>query len=425
MKVTCFAFVMNRSHESIGHWPISYLGNMYRDLSSLFFLFSLLFSLLLCSHFPKPLPSTQPTYTANHVDCILQPSPTLLSSNPQPSYTSFQSYRTTYLWKVIPYRIEISVILFDVESLLDLHVPPMAPTTQSTLDILSKSMGIKGQLRHLQRNFGIGHKTGQPNHQLYALVTLQAIEIVLSASQQLLMYDSWYHISSNTNSDLRFLHLRNPHCIHHGWKEVPNGQVALLLLTTTFDAGDLLYNIWFIQRCNGVLCPTLNIQNNSCYYAVNDGFAIFSSMEASPDSYKRAQTCYNNILKQTRTDPKCAKMFNQLRSEGTLLFDLSIIEKNYIAPGPFIRSILPLVDSWFVQEIRSASAKLPRAAGTPTSAPTYVKPMYIVSEGVTEKAEVRGPASVVLSTVHQTPDKRTTCSGAATSKIKVSYYGYI
>jgi len=183
MKVACFAFVMNRSHEYIGHKPISYLGIMWRDLSSFFFLFFLFsLTLLLFRVFPN-LRSTQPTYTANHVDCILQPSPTSLSSNPQPSYTSFQSYRTTYVWKVIPYRIENSVILFDVESLLDLHAPPMAPTTQSTLDIISKSMGIKGQLRHLQRNFGIGLTTGQPNYQLYAFVILQAIEIVLKASQ--------------------------------------------------------------------------------------------------------------------------------------------------------------------------------------------------------------------------------------------------
>jgi len=112
-------------------------------------------------------------------------------------------------------------------------------------------------------------------------------------------------------------------------------------------------------------------------------------MEAIPDSYKRAQTCYNDIHKKSRSNLTCAKIFNQLRSEGAPVIDPSIIEKTYIAPGPFIRSILPLMDSWFTKEIQSVLAKLPKVAatpplGTPTTSNGQTKPMCIVSEDVTD-----------------------------------------
>jgi len=151
-------------------------------------------------------------------------------------------------------------------------------------------------------------------------------------------------------------------------------------------------------------------------------FPVWKRLPTVTNALKLATTTSSNKLVQIPSVRKCR---NQLRSEGTLLFDLSSSRKNYIASEPFIRSILPLVDPWLFKQIHAASAKLPRVAGAPTSALTYVKPMYIVSEDVTEKAEVRGPASVVLPTVHQTPDKRTASSGAATGKIKVSYYGNI
>jgi len=80
-------------------------------------------------------------------------------------------------------------------------------------------------------------------------------------------------------------------------------------------------------------------------------------------------------------------MFNHSQSVRTLLFDPAI-EKYYIAPGLFIRSILPLVDSWFAKEIQSVFAKLPRIATTPPilNSNAQIRPMYIVSEDVTEPA---------------------------------------
>jgi hypothetical protein len=389
--------------KNINHKPLCTFSPLFPFSLSLSFFFSLVLSFLfllptlyvrvepqtltLTKVYYQPIHTTMTTAYYNHLQRYSQ-------VHPQPSYSTFQSYRITYLRNVVPHKIENSVLLFDVESLLTLHAPPMSPTKQTSLEILSKSMGNQGQLRHFQRGFGISLHSSQPIHQLYAFITLQNFDrdclgcITLDLNVR-------PSISFNLKEQLAKL----------GFTIKPPSQSTLYQPRMTgnskwpsganpsydyFRCGDLLYNIWFLQRGNGVLRPTPHIRNNSCYYAVVDLIVIFSSMETSTNCYKRAHHCFDSILKQTHTDPKCAKMFEQLQAERKLLFDPLVIERTYIAPGSFIQNILPLMDSGFAKEIQSVIAAK-KASIPPTATPRRINtqtmpPMYIVSEDVTPTA---------------------------------------
>jgi hypothetical protein len=320
---------------------------------------------------------------------------------------------TQSLTSQVPHRVTKSGILFDAEALLALHAPPVIPTTkQTSLDILSKSMGNKSQLRHLQRNFVIGCRIGQPSHEMYAFITLQHLDrdFLESITADTLLQHETSHFLKQQLVKLGFV-ISTPspvtsYSFEPRLEETVKWPCGANPSYDYFRSLDLLYNIWFIQRGNGVLHPTPTIRNNNCYYRVIDLIVIFSSMDANPDAYKRGKICFNDILTQTKTDAKWATMLKQLREERSFLFDPTETEKNYIAPGSFFTNILPFVESCFVKEILSAPAKLPK---TKVPAPTVgqVKPSYIVSEDVTETTKIseRAPKPA------QTPVESTTpCS---------------
>jgi hypothetical protein len=219
-------------------------------------------------------------------------------------------------------------------------------------------MGAKGQLHHLQRSFRIGARDGQPIHQLHAFVTLEEFDRdflecittdpALSQETSLFLKDQLGRLGYAT--------LKPSQSTQYSARK--KGSVKCIngpsLSYDYYRSADLLYNMWFIQRGNGIIRPVPNIQGSTCYYSVIALIAIFSNMGWTPEDYKGAKQQYINIL----NDKKNASMWDQLKREGSLLIDPVVLRKNYIAPGSFIRSVFPLLDTWFVKEIQSAPAKI-------------------------------------------------------------------
>ena len=320
---------------------------------------------------------------------------------PKTHLIHFQEYRTKLLRDTLKVPCQLTpsgVVLFAVEPLVKIHAALKDEGIYNSFHSLNQEIAATGHIHRFQRHFHFGPEVNpiQPEEyarfESHAFMTLDAFDrdgllffdvkdypTVLYIRQQLLKFGVK---AENSTIDT----LYRPRL--DGSSGNPNGASAVF---DYYQCNRESYWMWYLQRGNGVHIPTPYFYAKGCYYFVIDLIMIFGNMDRGKESRERAKKMYKRCRDLKEPQGRYRLIFDVMENEGNLLTktkqDGCALDKHYITPRSFMDTLMPLLETWFANEIERARKSVPQqengypstsqASGKTTSSmPTFLASDY-------------------------------------------------